>query len=244
MFWNKKKRLVSKVDYKKYVKKFEENKTDKKEKEDYEDIQILYNNIKSFYYTQIKSKQLKVNIEKVRLESETGKYLDPFNIQRIGLFIAICAVIFTLYLQGSNIFNFHIKYFGDSVSNIINASLGAVTFIILICCMGKNLYSDKDKKQNMQFFINSIRLKVLDDIEKEIAEEQIRKKEEADKLEKRQWIEQRFNRGNLFKRKFINVEDEIGATIIDKDDKEKIINYPIRVINGFINIVMNKNLNR
>lgn len=186
-----------KVDYKKYIKKFEENKTDKKEKEDYGDIQILYNNIKSFYYAQITSKQMNIYVEKVRLESETGKYLDPFNIQRASLFIAIIAVIFTLYLQGSNFFNFHINHFDNSISNIIDALLKIGVLYLAIWNVGKSLYNDKDKKENMQYLINSIRLKILDDIEKEIAEEQILTKKEADKLEKQQRTEQYFNRGKL-----------------------------------------------
>lgn len=138
------------------------------EKNDYMELDELYSEIKKDYYNKLKRKEIKISVEKIRLESQMGKYISKLGDFSLNYYIAMVAVFMTLYLEKLNVFGGIIfKNIDKSVASILNSLAALAIFMLLIqffvCIMDKDI--EKDKRESL---INNIKLKVLEDIEKEI----------------------------------------------------------------------------
>ncbi|MBU3154767.1 hypothetical protein LL038_05270 [Clostridium estertheticum] len=148
----------------------------------------IKNNYKKAYdsYGEYKYDSKFIKYEEIKLKKIIEEKL--IDINYFGVYITTIALIFTILATC-----FFSLELGGSLNIWISTSYVVLSLIMLF------IY-EWFKSINKRKISNSrVCLKVLEDIQKEVSEEQIQIKEEADKSEKQQRIEQYFNR-----EKFIN----------------------------------------
>lgn|GEM_PF-5505998 len=169
--------------------------------ENYLEIKKTYNYIKKDYINRIMQKTIDINIERASLERDinNGKVLSVPN------YLSFTLLAITIFITG--MIATYNKYPNVTIVITIISSI-----FVVYAGFSISLYLSKDDKKVIVF---KLCLRVLDDIEKEMAEEQIVIKEKADKLEKQQKIEEYFIRG-----RFINnlapALNEIAVGLVSK----------------------------
>ncbi|WP_238906643.1 hypothetical protein [Clostridium sp. YIM B02506] len=153
----------------------EEIKSDKNEynevKKDIEQTRKLYENIKNYYYKKIKSDYRYLVFEKIRLERKLGKYNHKIIEFSVNYFIGIFSAVFALFLQSVNLFDvIKITVFSNDINSILNNMVKMITFFILLFGFMR-MFDDKGSKEQQYInVLNNIKLKVIEEIEKEIEE--------------------------------------------------------------------------
>lgn len=143
------------------------NKEDKK----LEDIANLYNNIKDYYIEKIKTNNNFIIYEKLRLEGELGKYTKNIFNLNLNMGVIILTVLVTLFLESTKVFDIiNITQFHYVINIILNTIIRMSTFFILLFGCLYNLKDKNSEQEKNEEVLNNIRLKVLENIEKEIQE--------------------------------------------------------------------------
>jgi hypothetical protein len=144
-------------------------KNSNEENKELENIKSLYNNIREYYIKKIDSDENFIIYEKIRLEKSLGKYTK----NTLGITLNIGAIIFsvlvTLFIESMGIFDrVNISMFIEIVNVILNCLIKVGVFFFMIFVF-THTYVDKNvKKDRNEEILNNIRLKVLNDIEREI----------------------------------------------------------------------------
>lgn len=150
--------------------------SDEEDKE-LENIKSLYNNIREYYIKKIDSDENFIIYEKIRLEKSLGKYTkNTFGIT-LNIGAIIFSVLVTLFIESMGIFDrVNISMFIEIVNIILNCLIKVGVFFFMIFVF-THTYVDKNvKKDRNEEILNNIRLKVLNEIEKE---NEIKNKNEA-----------------------------------------------------------------
>ncbi|MBU3182940.1 hypothetical protein [Clostridium psychrophilum] len=183
--------------YEKIINKFNVDMEDTKTIEQYDNINKAFMYIRIYYEKKNKDKKFSIKAEKIRIEENIGS--NGSNIISFGMayYIAIIGSLFyTMFELVITAFN---KY-----SNEINVGL-TIVFLLTMLFFSSYIIGEGIKKEGLRNLRLNISLKVLENIEKEIDDEQKREKEKVGKLEIQQRSEEHLNRGTSFKTKFVNV---------------------------------------
>ena len=183
--------------YEKIINKFNVDMEDTKTIEQYDNINKAYMYIKIYYEKKNKDNKFSIKAEKIRIEENIGS--NGSNIISFGMayYIAIIGSLF--YFMFELVITAFNKY-----SNEINVGL-TIVFLLTMLFFSSYIIGEGIKKEGLRNLRLNISLKVLENIEKEIDDEQIREKEKVGKLEIQQRSEEYLNRGMSFKTKFVNV---------------------------------------
>ncbi|MBW9170764.1 hypothetical protein K2F43_06030 [Clostridium estertheticum] len=182
MSWTRKKKLS---DYQKAISEFNSDMKSTKTTEQYDNINKIYKQIKKYYEAKRINEDFDMNIEKIRIQRNLGVHPNNFMSFGIACYIAIIGTIFYFMIQIT--ISYLDKYGNEIIKFGISLFFLVLLFKTISSTFGKEII--KDKPRNLMM---NISIKVLDDIEKEVAEE-------VDRLEKQQRIEQYISR-----EKFIN----------------------------------------
>ena len=173
-----------------------------------------------------------MKIEQLRIKTSLENHSSKFTVIIFSYYIAIVGSAFYLVFQ--SILSAFDKY--SKGLNIVISMIYLLAMLYYITSAFRKGWKNNISKNLML----NLSLQVLQDIEKE----QVKVNEEAVKLENRKWIEQNFNKGKLFKQKFIDTQNEVAATEIksNEDENKKLYKNPKNIgdLNGFINIVFYK----
>ncbi|MCB2321269.1 hypothetical protein LGK98_10560 [Clostridium tagluense] len=167
MFRNRKEKKEKLRESEECLKLFNETVGNKTEEDGYNDSLDLYKEIKKYYKVKIKQKDFIIRVERIRLETITGKYSSSLSNYMISLTIAIMAALLAVLIQSVGLFNINISVLPEE----INILLKIVTFLILLYVLINSLNDNISMKNKRESIINNIRLNVLIEIEKEIAQE-------------------------------------------------------------------------
>lgn len=139
----------------------------------YEGIYKLYTQIKDEYIEKINKQEIDLSIEKIRLETILGKYNNPITNIYMGYFVSIVAVIITILLEQLGIFSIDIESRLPFLPQGTNISLKLLTAFFYMYVLMRVLNGKKERKDNSQYLVNCIRLKIIEDIELELKEKQL-----------------------------------------------------------------------
>ena len=177
-------------------------------KEEYIITKDLYTYIKVEYVDRIKNDNMCIEIEKARLDRE----INQGKIKSLPNYISYMLLSMTVLASG--FITAFTQYTGKSYNRYILIVGFTIIFVAIILSTGLSTSKEfilDDKK----VIVFKLSLRVLNDIEEEIAEELSKAKEKADKLEKQQKIEQYFSRGK-FINNFAPAFNEIATGLVSK----------------------------
>lgn len=178
--------------YKDCLELFYKSKDDSDEKRDHDDILILYNEIEKYYKEKIKCSEINIKAEKIRLEQKIGKYANLYRSNTSNLFVGVIPGIFILFFDKLGIFDdIMLSSVSPELSRALAMSMKFVSFSIISGFLLKFSEEKNLSKDKNSLIINNIKLKVLNDIEKEV------------------------NEGNFI------VKQEVGATVKKQDEQVK-----------------------
>lgn len=160
--------------YKDCLKQYEEENRDYIKK-DHDDIVMLKDKIEKDYRVKIKNNEIDIAAEKIRLEEAIGKYNTKVMEFSANLLIAMLAGIFGAFIQSIGVFNFipKIKWLSNSTNDLISNVGKVVIFVIMIYFLAKSFVGKDSKKDKINSVVNNIKLKVLEQIEKEMEKEKL-----------------------------------------------------------------------
>ena len=183
--------------YEKIINKFNVEMEDAKTTEQYDNINKVFTYIKIYYEKKNKDKKFSIKAEKIRIEDNIGSNASSIISFSMAYYIAIIGSLF--YFMFELVITAFNKY-----SNEINVGL-TIAFLLTMLFFSSYIIGEGIKKEGLRNLRLNISLKVLENIEKEIADEQKREKEEVGKLEIQRRIEEHLNRGTSFRTKFVNI---------------------------------------
>jgi hypothetical protein len=211
-----KKHKQGKTRYDDYLELFRTDKCDT----DYVKTEELYNEIKQYYENKVKSNRISISVEKIRLETNLGKYNgNIFNLS-INYFIAMLAVILTLFFEKLDLFGYEFEFGNDiNLNASFNNALKVISLVAIVLFLIKVLSDKKTILTNKRDILDNIKLKVLDDLEKEYSAENAKKKE----IENQQSIIEQLKSQNNNSKKDVLMDMvapamlEVAATLLKKD---------------------------
>lgn len=183
MFGSKKKENeISKItnEFYRYV-----NSEDKKK--DFSELCELYNKIKRYYLNEMQSNEFSILIEKIQLEKKLGRYTGMKTNYNMTFLIGLISAVLPINIQ--------LMGLTDEKGNLFLGLFSMAAFVIsIVMVFGKDI--TKDKTNDIMI---SLCLKVLEDIEKEINENNILAKSEvaADKNGDLQMVGDASNKYNV-----------------------------------------------
>lgn len=151
-------RKLIESDIEKGIKEFNDYFQSTQERENKE-IDDLYNHIREAYRIKFNNDEIKIKIEKMNIERNIGRYQGALRKNGLTLFIGILGIMIQLMLP--------------EFLRMLNINNPAVNFIIMgifIVWFISNIGKDFDK-QRPRDLMNFVALKVLDDMENEIADQ-------------------------------------------------------------------------
>lgn len=168
LFRNKKTKKAKLRESEECLKLFNETVGNKIEEEGYGDSLALYNKIKEYYKVKIKQKDFIISVERIRLETIVGKYSDSLSNYSISLFIGIMSALTALFIQSMDVLNINISAFPKEINMLLKVG----TFFTLLYILARSLNDSTSIKNRRKSIVNSIRLNVLAEIEKELAQKE------------------------------------------------------------------------
>lgn len=144
------------------------------EKKNHDDLHKIIERIKKDYENNINNNELDIMTEKIRLKHIVGKYNTSVLSNVASFYIAISSGLFALFMQSMDIFNINIYFLSKTGSDLINMVLKVGIFLLLLWFIGKNLIDTEKEKGNKISILNSIRLEVIIQIEKEYQEKKLK----------------------------------------------------------------------
>lgn len=170
MSWIKKKEKIKEINiFKECSKAFEKETSMDTDDKKYQEARELYSEIRKYYLAKYKKDEYYLKVEKVRLEQQLGKYTSDIVNHNINLYIGIFSALVALLMESIGIFDvIKISAFSDDINSSLNNLLKVVTFLVILFSLIYSITSDKTtKSQNEKVILGNIKLKVLEDIEKE-----------------------------------------------------------------------------
>lgn len=204
---NNKNQKEVKTRYEEYLDLFRKDKRDI----DYEKVKKLYDEIKKYYETKIKNNEISISVEKIRLETNLGKYNG--NIYKLGInyFNTIVIVFLTLFFEKMNLFGFELEIFRDTnLNKSLNDIIKICTLFLMVLALIKIVNDKNTLLQNKSDVLDNIKLKVLEDLEKEYDTQKTKKQE----IENQQVIVEKLKGESVSHRKDTLIAD--GASVILK----------------------------
>lgn len=173
---------------------------------EYKNIKDTYYKLKEFYKKKIKHKEIETQIEKIRLEKKLGRYEGKV-IQFNSAFVcAFCSSILIVIIQVM------LQIYNNKNSALIGELFTLFTLLILFIYIIYDFTKDSTKQKPKDLII-FISLKVLDDIEKEMQQQEIKDKAEADKKDKHELIQQCLSNKDKINMRTINNTLDIVADV-------------------------------
>lgn len=140
-----------------------------KNEKGYIEASNLYNEVKEYYKLKLRDENFNLVVEKIRLESIVGKFDNNIKNFSINYLNSFMFVIITLYLEGIKLFEFQLKWFpNDNVNSILTIFSKGILFMLIIYITQKIIFSKGTKKERNDEVLNNVKLKVLEEIEKEM----------------------------------------------------------------------------
>lgn len=144
-------------------------KNSNEEDKELENIKSLYNNIREYYIKKIDSDENFIIYEKIRVEESLGEYTKNTLGINLNMFAIVFSVLATLCIESMGIFDkVNISIFIDLVNIILNSIIKVGIFVFMIFIYAHISVDKNTKKDRNKEILNNIRLKVLNDIEREI----------------------------------------------------------------------------
>lgn len=174
----------------------------------YNHIQELYLKAREHYNKKIKDKDFDIKIEKIKIEKKLGNYSGIMSKSNEAIFVGIFSGVFPLFIERIGLF--------DEGGNMIRTMLYFFYVLILVAfTFGPTIKKDSTKDAMLYICLN-----VLNEIEKEIIDEKLKLREEADKKVttlSQATFEQPFDKRTVLKEIVAPAIMEVAATIIKKD---------------------------
>lgn len=169
--------------YKECLDLFNNSKDNEQDKNEHDDIIVLYKEIKNHYEKKIELNEININAERIRIERDLGKYSANYANIMMNLSIGLISGLFVLFFDKTDIFDaFKLTSVPAIIAEPLIILLKVVTFLIILYVILKST-NDKSVRINKNTsIIYNISLKVLDDIEKEINESQFRNSSSIDEV--------------------------------------------------------------
>lgn len=159
--------------YKDCLKQYEEeNKINIKK--DHDDIVVLKEKIEKDYRIKIGNNEIDIMAEKIRIERSVGRYHTKLMESTTSLFISLIVSVSGLFIQSLGLFNnIKIKGLSDSVNDSLSNLGRVITFMIIIYFLTKSFIGKDSEKDKINSVVNNIKLKVLEQIEKDSEKENL-----------------------------------------------------------------------
>lgn len=202
MLWNKRKverrKDIYLLEFKNYMK-------NEAKEQGYKEIDSLYKEIKQYYKEKTKDENFDLKIERIQLEKDLGKFEGTMSNLNMALFIGLITAVFPSYLEAFGIFSDR----GNAISSIVSFAF----FCIILMLQFKNPFK-KDKRKEI---VLSVSLKVLDDIESENKEKEIRMREESERISNQQMLQQLNDPKRVVKNIAMSALEEVAVGLVKED---------------------------
>lgn len=139
------------------------------EKEDYKTVNNLYGKIKKYYLERLNKNEIDIRVEKVRLEGKAGKLDNNIKSYSVNYLNNFMIIIITLYLEGSKLFDYNLNWFSNSIlNNVLTVFSKGIIFMGIAYFLPKLVFNKKTKKEREEEILNNFKLRVVEDLIKDI----------------------------------------------------------------------------
>lgn len=174
-------------------------------------INKIYIEVREYYINKRRKEKFDIKIEKIRIEQNLGSFFNNFTAYNMAFYIAVFGSLFYFMIQT-------ILSYIDTGNKIFDSVLSLMVLLGFLFFITKEIDKSIQKDKPRNFMLN-ISLKVLEDIENEDANKLSKSKEDADKLEKQQRLEQYINRGKVISNFVAFSEIAVGLSKVFKKNK-------------------------
>jgi hypothetical protein len=169
--FNKNKKMDTRTSVFNYCQEmFDAEKNKSQDDLDFNSAKKLYVDLKKYYLEKIKQDDKFINIERIRLQQELGNYTRDFVNTNITFYITFLSALGALLLQDIGLFDkIKITSFTEEINSSLSLFLKIIAFFAILGYLTYQMNFDKSSKtEKRKTILNNIKLKVLEDIEKEI----------------------------------------------------------------------------
>lgn len=139
------------------------------DEKDYTKMEKRYKRFRKYYKKKINNREIDIRVEKVRLEAKVGKFDSNIKSYSINYLISFMVILFTLYLESSKIFEFQVGLFSNNdFNNILTVSLKGILFMGMAYFVPKIILNKDSKKEREEEFSNNLKIRVVEDLIKDI----------------------------------------------------------------------------
>jgi hypothetical protein len=202
MFWSKRK---VKGEKEAYLLEFRNYMNDEGKRQVYKEIDALYKEIKLYYSEKMKDYNFDIKIERIQLEKNLGKFEGPLSNFNMAILIGIITAVFPGYLETYGVFT--------AKGNIIVSSIAFLIFCVILTLQLKKPF----KKDKIKEVTLSVCLIVLDELEAEVKDSELRTREQSERIANKQMLEQISDPRRVVKSIAMTALEEVAVGLVSKD---------------------------